>query len=170
MRNHLSRNSALFGSSALLSLLLGCAAPYLEPRTARPRETVDTAPNATAKGYVEFSSISRNPVVIPIYLLDGNRPRLLAGTGLSKGESYSYRRHPTTVAEKVRMALPPGSHKFMIEWNGEIIQVPVEADKVTPVQIDYTVVSRANDTGVYRLDYQMFEPTLFNEPVPPPKG
>jgi len=122
------------------------------------RETVDSVPGQSAKGYVEFVSISKDAVV-PIYLLDEQRqPHLLAATGLKEGSRYSFRRHPTRVAERVRIALPPGKHQFMIERDGPILQVPVEQGKVTPVDLDYVVLYRGDRFITYRLNYQMFEP------------
>jgi hypothetical protein len=77
---------------------------------------------------------------------------------LKKGEAYSFTRHQTTVAEKVRVAVAPGTHQFMIERDGQLVEVRVEADKVTPVEIDYVIYDRADNYVIYRVDYQTFEP------------
>ena len=145
-------------SSAALLATVGCTTIHEQVKTARSLETVDTAPAEAGKGYVEFSSVSKDAVV-PIYLLDAqHRPHLLAATGVRQGDRYSHRRHPTIAAEKVRVALPAGTHQFMIQGDGPVVQVPVEAGKTTPVEIDHVLIYRGDSFSTYRLDYQIFQP------------
>ena len=150
---------------AMLMTCLGCFSTR-QIKTAKELETVDTAPGQSTKGYVEFTALSKNAVV-PILLFDNHRsPHLLAATGLRKGERYSFSRHQTTVAETVRVSLPPGSHTFMIERDGEIVRVPVEAGKVTPVQIDYVPIHTGSTLVVYRVKAQVGGPVPFEEKPP----
>jgi hypothetical protein len=130
---------------------LGCSTGR-QVRTAGSLHVVDTAPAQPSKGYVEFYSVATNAVV-PIYLLDDQRhARLLGATGLHKGDHYSFQRHETIVAEKLRVALAPGSHLFMVERDGKTVRVPVEAGKVTSVQIDYSLVYAGVSYVVCRID------------------
>ena len=135
------RNISKFISILTLAMLmagLGCV--NRQVRTARAMQTIDTAPSQSAKGYVEFFSVSKEAVVPVYYMDDQRRAHLLGATGLRKGDSYSFQRHRTSVSEKLRVAVPPGSQTFMIERDGVIVRVPVEAVKVTPVQVDYVLI------------------------------
>ncbi len=149
-------------SLASLLITLGCASRS-QVKTALRLETIDTIPAEPAKGYVEFSSVSREAVV-PIFLLDEQRrPRLLAATGLNKGAHYSFTSHPTIVAEKVRIALPAGVHTFMIERDGPILRVSVETGKVTPVELSYVALYNGATFVTYRVTSQAFQPAPFKE-------
>jgi len=156
-----SRILVTFSAAALLATV-GCATTR-QVRTARSLEVVDTVSTNSVKGYVEFTSLSKDAVV-PIYLVDDVRaPHMLAATGLRKGDRYSYSRHRTLTAEMVRVAVPPGRHTFMIERDGQFAQVPVEAGKVTRVEIDYVPLYRGDSIVTYRVGYEMFEPMPFAE-------
>ena len=157
--------SSTITSLSLASLLAGLGCATQQVKTALRLETVDTIPAETAKGYVEFSALSKEAVV-PIFLLDEQRPHLLAGTGLKKGDHYSFTRHPTIVAERVRIALPPGLHTFMIERDGPILRLPVETGKVTPVELNYVPIYNGDTFVAYRLTTQAFEPESFKEKAP----
>src|SRR2546430_6561507 len=121
-------------SSALLLTSSGGVAK--DVRSARRLEVIDSAPANQAKGYVEFHARSGKGV-IPIYIFDEpKRPVWLAATGLREGDHYSAQRHPTTVAERLRVAMPAGPHTFMIQRDGELLRVPVQENKTTLVEID----------------------------------
>src|SRR5436190_276858 len=110
--------SKIIRTLACTSLIAATGCAHQQVKTARGLEIVDTIPDQSGKGYVEFTSLSKEAVV-PIYLLDEQRrPHLLAGTGIRQGDHYSFRTYQTLVGEKVRVAVPPGTHSFMIEGNG----------------------------------------------------
>src|SRR5947209_17239709 len=93
----------LIFASALVLASSGCATRI---DSAQHLAKVDPMPGGAAKGYVELYARSGKGV-IPIYLVDDpRRPLWLAATGLRAGDRYSTIRHPTTVAEKVRVTLP----------------------------------------------------------------
>src|SRR5580765_203120 len=107
-----SRVIVLLGSALILASS-GCATN--DVRHVRRSAAIDPAPGDQAKGYVEFHGRSGKGVVA-IYLVDEpSLPLPLAATGLRADELYSGRRHPTVVAEKLRVAVASGSHTFMIQ-------------------------------------------------------
>jgi hypothetical protein len=149
---------------AIIPLVLAigtCATFARDIRHAQPVATLDVAPQDSQKGYVEFYSTAHSAPNAPIsiYLEDdqqGLRP--LAAIGLNHGDSYSYSRHGMIMGEKLRVALPPGDHKFRIEGDGETIKVPVVDGQVTPVEIDYTLLERGDTFAVYRLGCRVASP------------
>src|SRR5688572_16984939 len=124
---------------------------------------VETAGNDSNKGYVEFISVCRE-TPIPIYQVDksGNN-YLLGGVGLDRGDSYSISRHDMTVVENLRVSEPPGTHTFMIERSGEQIRVPVKEGKITPVEINYTLLDEGDTFRTYRTTYRVFDPVPFQD-------
>ena len=138
----------LFGS--------GCSSPDVQ--RAKHLVEVDALPGAGNRGYVEFYTLSTN-FPVPIFLVDDQqRPILLAGVGLKAGEKYSYPRHQSLVAEKLRVAMPAGTHQFIIGRDGRRLNVSVLEGKVTPVELDYKVLDRASTELVYRLNSRVFSP------------
>jgi len=124
---------------------------------------VETAGNDSNKGYVEFISVCKD-APIPVYQLDKNGNRyLLAGVGLESDAAYSLKRHDMTVVENLRVSEPPGTHTFMIERNGDRIQVPVQEGKITPVEIDYTLLESGDTFRTYRANHRVLEPVAFQE-------
>ena len=124
---------------------------------------VETAGNDSNKGYVEFISVGKE-TPIPIFQMDrkGNS-YLLGGVGLDKRDTYSISRHDMTVVENLRVSEPPGTHTFVIERNGEHIQVPVREGRITPVEIDYTLLEGGDTFRTYRANHRVFEPVPFQE-------
>ena len=150
-------------ASALLLTTFGCAIGQ-QVRSARSFQALDTIPDGSAKGYVEFSSMAKDAAV-PIYLLGAqHEPQLLAGTGIKAGDHYSFKRHQTEVAEKVRVALPPGQYQFIIQKDGQVLQVPVEEGKVTRVQLNYVLLIDGDLYGTYRLTCFLSDPVPLNDP------
>jgi len=148
--------------SAIVLATAGCATQQV--RTARALETIDTAPAQTDKGYVDFFSVSKDTLVVPVFLMDEHhQPQLLAATGLRQGDRYCFRTHGTTAAETLRVAVPAGRHEFMVEKDGQILQVPVEAGKVTAVQIDYGLIWRATTVRVYNPSFRLFQPVALKD-------
>jgi hypothetical protein len=144
------------------AVLAGCASRPVG--TVREVGLIDTLPDATAKGYVEFFTRSANGPV-PIYLVDEQKnSHLLAAVGLEAGDKY-YRREGMTVAERLRVAAPVGTHTFALQKDGPQIQVPVKADHVTCVEVDYEALDRADFFEVYRLDYAIADPVSAPEAV-----
>ena len=150
-------SSLIITLSSAIVLATGCVTRQI--RNARSVETIDTAPGQSAKGYVDFFSVSKDAVVVPVFLMDDqHQPQLLAATGLRAGDRYCFSTYRTTAAETLRVAVPAGRHQFMVEKDGQILQVPVEADKVTAVQIDYGLLWRAPSIRVYNPSFRVFEP------------
>ena len=124
---------------------------------------VETAGNDSNKGYVEFISVNKE-TPIPIYQMDktGNS-YLLGGVGLGADDRYSLRRHDMTVVENLRVSEPSGTHTFVIDRSGERIQVPVREGKITPVEINYTLLEEGDTFRTYRASHRVFEPVPFQE-------
>ncbi len=153
---------ALLAGTVLVNT--GCRCP--DVRRSTHLVQVDALPGQAGPGYVEFYTLSSN-FPFPIFLLDDQqRPILLADVGLKQGEKYSYTRHPAQVGEKLRVALPPGTHLFMVERNGERLNVPVVEGKVTPVELQYVVDDRAINEVVYHMYTHVFPPGLLAEEQP----
>ena len=124
---------------------------------------VETAGNDSNKGYVEFISVSKD-TPIPIYQLDkAGDSYLLGGVGLEANDRYSLKRHDMTVVENLRVSEPPGTYTFVIERSGERIQVPVREGKITPVEINYTLLDEGANFRTYRASHRVFEPVQFQE-------
>jgi len=122
---------------------------------------VETAGNDSNKGYVEFISVNKDTPV-PIYQLDkSGSSYLLGGVGLEANDSYS--RHDMTVVENLRVSEPPGTYTFVIERSGERIQVPVREGKITPVEINYTLLDNGDTFRTYRVGHRVFEPVPFQD-------
>lgn len=123
---------------------------------------VQTAPVESDKGYVEFISVSKD-APIPIYQLDeqGNE-YLLASVGLKAGDTYRTKRYGTIV-QNLRVSEPTGDQTFMVEDNGDRIEVPVKEGMITPVEINYDVVQDADLFRTYRMSYRVFEPVPYQE-------
>ena len=131
---------------------------------ARELGVIDTLPDSQAKGYVEFSTKSANGL-IPIYLIDEtNQSHLLAAVGVEKGQKY-VRRQGMKASERLRVAAPPGTHRFALQKSGEVIQVPVQSGKITPVELDYSPLDNAQAYAVYRMDYAVLDPVSAPEAV-----
>jgi len=125
--------------------------------TAREVGMIDTLPDGSAKGYVEFYTRSANGPV-PIYLVDEEQnSHLLAAVGLKAGDKY-YRREGLKVSERLRVAAPAGTHTFALQKDGPQIEVPVKEDQITRVELSYDAVDRADHFDVYRLDYAVADP------------
>ena len=125
---------------------------------------VETAGNDSNKGYVEFISVSKD-TPIPIYQLDkAGSSYLLGGVGLEANDRYSLNRYENmAIVENLRVSEPPGTHTFVVERSGERIQVPVREGKITPVEINYTLVDEGDSFRTYRANHRVFEPVPFQE-------
>jgi hypothetical protein len=153
--------ACILGVSALFSA--GCVGPG---NTTRARElgVIDTLPDSQAKGYVEFSTKSANGL-IPIYLIDeGNQSHLLAAVGVEKGQKY-VRRQGMKASERLRVAAPPGNHRFALQKDGELITVPVQAGKITQVELKYDPIENAQSYAVYRMEHTILDPVNAPEAV-----
>jgi hypothetical protein len=155
--------TALCLSGIALLLATGCAGPG-NTSTARGMGVIDTIGNSSDKGYVEFYSKSANGL-IPIYLVDqNNNSKLLAAVGVGAGNKY-YRRQGLRATERLRVAAPAGTHTFALQEGGDTIEVPVQADKVTRVELNFDVIDNADAYVVYRLDHAVFDPVAVPEAV-----
>jgi hypothetical protein len=124
---------------------------------------VETAGNDSNKGYVEFISVSKDTLV-PVYQLDRNgNTFLLGGVGLDEKDRYSLRRHEMAVVENLRVSEPSGTHMFAVERGGERVRVPVEQGRITPVEINYTLLDEGDTYRTYRTSYRVFNPVPFQE-------
>ena len=125
---------------------------------------VETAGNDSNKGYVEFISVNKE-TPIPIYQMDKNgNTYLLGGVGLEAEDRYSVSRYgDMAMVENLRVSEPPGTHTFVIERSGERIQVPVREGKITPVEINYTLLGGGEMIRTYRASHRVFEPVEFQE-------
>jgi len=124
---------------------------------------VETAGNDSNKGYVEFISVGKD-TAIPVYQLDKNgQSYLLAGVGLEAKDSYSLARHDMAVVENLRVSEPAGTHTFVIERIGERIRVPIKEGKITPVEINYTLLDDGDAFRTYRVNHRVFEPVPYQE-------
>lgn len=123
---------------------------------------VQTTPVESDKGYVEFISVSKD-APIPIYQIDkqGNE-YLLASVGLKAGDAYRKDRYGTTV-QNLRVSEPAGQQTFVIDRNGERIEVPVKEGKITPVEINYRVVDQGDTFRTYRMSHRVFEPMPYQD-------
>lgn len=146
---------------AFIAALTGCHSPK-NVGGVKSLGIVQTAPVESDKGYVEFMSVCRD-VPIPVYQVDkqGNSYRL-ASFGLNAGDAYHKDRHGTTV-QNLRVSEPAGEHTFLVENNGERIQVPVKEGKITPVEVNYTLLDDADLFRTYRVSYRVFEPVPYQE-------
>lgn len=146
----------LLAAVSAAAVLAGCATRG-NVSTTRELGLIDTLPATEAKGYVEFYTRAANGPV-PIYLVDEEQnSHLLAAVGLEAGDKY-YRREGMTVSERLRVAAPVGTHTFALHKDGPQIEVPVKADHVTCVEVDYEPIDPAEHFVVYRLDYAIDEP------------
>jgi hypothetical protein len=146
-----------------LVLAAGCASDS-STRTVSKLGVIDTIGDSANKGYVEFYSKSANGL-IPIYLVDqNNHSKPLAAIGAGAGNKY-VRREGMNATERLRVAAPVGTHTFALAKGGEMIQVPVEADKVTRVELNYDPIENADAYLVYRLDHVVFDPVNAPEAV-----
>ena len=146
---------------AITVALTGCHSPN-NVGGVKSLGLVQTAPVESDKGYVEFMSVSRD-VPIPIYQVDekGNEYRL-ASIGLKAGDKYQRDRYGTTV-QNLRVSEPAGEHTFVVEDDGQRIQVPVKEGKITPVEVNYTLVQDADLFRTYRASYRVFEPVPYQD-------
>jgi len=151
-------------SIPLLAMLLGAAllvsagcATRRNVSTARAVGIIDTLPDTTARGYVEFFTRSANGPV-PIYLVDEQKnSHLLAAVGVPAGNKYQ-QREGMKASERLRVAAPVGTHSFALQKDGPVIEVPVKEDQVTRVELDYRPLDRAENYDVYHLDYAVHDP------------
>ena len=155
--------SSVLAVAALAVALTGCYGPR-NVGGVSSLGVVETAPVESDKGYVEFISVSRD-VPVPVYQVDekGNA-YLLASVGLRPGDTYY--RDPATrghVVQNLRVSEPPGEHTFAVERNGERIEVPVKEGKITPVEVDYTLLQEGDAFRTYRVNYRVFEPVPYQE-------
>jgi hypothetical protein len=146
-----------------LVLAAGCASQS-GSRTASQLGVIDTIGNSSDKGYVEFYSKSANGL-IPIYLVDqNNNSQLLAAVGVGAGSKYAPR-EGLRASERLRVAAPAGTHSFSLQKGGDTIEVPVQADKVTRVELNFDPIDNADAYVVYRLDHAVFDPVSIPEAV-----
>jgi hypothetical protein len=150
-----------FGSFALAACamaLAGCASV----KSTRSLGVIDTMPESASKGYVEFHARQpRGP--ISVYEVDQNRnEHLLGAVGLKKGDKY-YVRDGMTTAETLRIAAAPGKRTFALQKNGPQLQVDVEPDKVTRVELDYEPIDPGDNFVVYKVDYAVAAPVAASE-------
>jgi hypothetical protein len=147
--------------AAVAVTLAGCYGPR-NVGGVRSLGIVETAPVESDKGYVEFISVSRD-VPVPVYQVDdkGNA-YLLASVGLRPGDVYHRDRYGHVV-QNLRVSEPPGEQTFAIERNGERIEVPVKEGKITPVEVDYTLLQDGDAFRTYRVNYRVFEPVPYQE-------
>jgi hypothetical protein len=139
-----------------LLLASGCAS-HRNTSTARELGVIDTIGDSQDKGYVEFYTKSANGL-IPIYLIDqDNNSQPLAAVGVEAGDRYALR-DGMRASERLRVAAPVGTHTFALQKGGQLIEVPVEQDKVTRVELDYDPVDNADAFVVYKLDYAVLDP------------
>jgi hypothetical protein len=139
-----------------LVLASGCAS-HRSTSTARELGVIDTIGDSQDKGYVEFYTKSANGLV-PIYFIDEkNNSHLLAAVGVEAGERY-VRREGMRASERLRVAGPVGTHTFALQKGGQVIEVPIEQDKITRVELNYDPVDNADTFVVYRMDYAVLDP------------
>jgi hypothetical protein len=151
------KKSILFLAGLLgAAVLLGSGCAIRRPvSTASELGLIDTLGEDSAKGYVEFFTRSaKGPV--PIYLVDEQKnSHLLAAVGVNAGDKY-YRREGMKISERLRVAAPAGTHTFAL--GGQLIEVPVKANRMTCVELDYQPIDRAEHFDVYRLSYAVADP------------
>jgi hypothetical protein len=148
----------LAGGLSVLLIISGCACH--DVRRSQRLVTVDVNPGQANKGYAEFYSVSAD-YPFPVYLVDAQgKELLLANMGLKHGERYCYGWHGAQVGERVRVAVPAGTHTFLVD-NGPAVHVPVLADKLTPVEVDYTLLDEVTRYIVYRADVRPAAPGPF---------
>jgi hypothetical protein len=163
MKNKLLNLLAFVGVGTMI-LLTGCGTTR-DVRHAQDTAIVDSSPSATSKGHVEFYTLKHN-YPVPIYLVDQRGKALLLGSvGVKAGDRYSVERNGEVVAQKLRVAIPPGTYTFMVENHGQRIEVPVTAGQLTPVEVDYAAFDTATRYVVYRLDTRVFPVTTYKEPA-----
>lgn len=140
-----------------LLLAVGCTCGR-DIRHAQRVATVDSLAQDAQKGYVEFSSTAHD-APFPVFLMDNpESPEVLGAIGLNSGDKYSYSRHGMIMAEKLRVALAPGDHTFMVERDGETIKVPVVSGQVTPVEIAYVLLESGDTFAVFRVEHHVCSP------------
>lgn len=130
--------------------------------TATSSGTVSLATAEGSKGYVEFFSRQKH-APIAIYRMDENQRRQLLGViGLQSGDWYRTRpgESPVSVSERLRVAISPGNQTFVIQRDGQRLNVSVVADKTTTVELDYMVVERSQLAYSYRVNAYVSDPAL----------
>lgn len=146
-----------------LVLASGCATQR-NTSTARALGVIDTIGDSQDKGYVEFYTKSANGL-IPIYYIDQERnSHLLAAVGVDAGDKYVVR-EGMRASERLRVAAPSGTHTFSLHKGGQVIEVPVQPDKVTRVELDYDAIENADAFAVYKMDYAVLDPVSAPEAV-----
>lgn len=158
-------------SSLLIVCTVGCRTAGQVSRSA-DLKTIDSLSSDTRKGYAEFYTLYED-APIPLYQINARgKPRLVAVIGLEAGKKYRYRSRQAGVpiAAKVRLALPPGTHQFAVETRDELIEVTVKEASVTSVEIEYDVLENGRSFRVYKLDYDVHEPTPLSKKMDDRKG
>ena len=157
----MKKTTALCLSGIALLLVSGCSSSS-KTSTARQVGVIDTIGDSQNKGYVEFYTKSAKGL-IPIYLIDqDNHLRPLAAVGVPTGGKY-VNRNGMRASERLRVAAPSGTHRFSA--GGEVIQVQVQPEKVTPVELDFETIDDADAYLVYRLDHTVRDPITAPEAV-----
>jgi|SRR5687767_8105130 len=159
----MEKTTTLCLAGIALLLASGCAT-HKNTSTARELGVIDTIGNSQDKGYVEFYTKSANGL-IPIYYIDKeNNSHLLAAVGVDRGDKYVVR-EGMRASERLRVAAPSGTHTFSLQKGGELIEVPVQPDKVTRVELDYDAIDNADAFVVYKMNHSVQEPTSTPEAV-----
>lgn len=138
--------------------LAGCASV----ESTRSLGVIDTMPDSASKGYVEFRA--REPKgPIRVYSVDQHQnEHFLGAVGLKKGDRY-YVRDGITASETLRIAAAPGKHTFALQKNGPQVEVDVQSDKVTRVDLDYEPIEPGQNFVVYKVDYAVAAPVAASE-------
>jgi len=129
-------------------------------KPAEHNSQVNLAPADGPRGYVDFYTTEvRNGVAI--YRLQvSDEPRLLGVVGVAPGTHYllDARDRKAPVAETLRVSAAPGVQTFQVERDGRTFQVPIVADKVTPVEVHYVLKDRVSNYDVFRVNTRVLEP------------
>ncbi|MCI0746790.1 MAG: hypothetical protein L0Y58_15415 [Verrucomicrobia subdivision 3 bacterium] len=141
----------------------GCATGG-KVNTARELGVIDTLPESATKGYVEFYTRDANGPVFIYLVNENNSTQPLAGVGVATGDKYR-ERGGLKVSERLRVAAPVGTHRFALQKDGSQIDVPVQANKVTCVEIDYTPIDPSEHFVVYKMDYAVKDPAAMSDAV-----
>jgi hypothetical protein len=156
--------------TAILSLLVcaaGCAPRYESSWHSKANGTLNLASSDGPVGFVQFYTPEKHgDNGVWIYQLENDqKPRLLGIIGVRAGGKLCAGPHDTNtiVCETLSIASRPGRNAFLIERDGQRIDVPVTDGMTTPVEVDRKLIDRAGDYDVYRVQTRVLDPISSSE-------
>jgi hypothetical protein len=177
-RKHLPirKSLSLLVAAAAWVSLAGCAAVSERmEKSALPLAEFGSLPGGTPRGYVEFVHAPTSSIALTTAAWSRYDSEWETRPEGSYGQFRTVR-DPVTgnvVANRVRLLAPVGQQKFELLVNiglkpvGHTVMVPVQADKVTPVQVEWKILGSFLGMTRYSHKFEVGEPVPYT-PVPTP--